>query len=171
MYRCCPSGRTIKKRGLADTSVWTCLWRGLVTGIQFIYVALSQGAWQGCDNRHRPIRVGASRCREGSGLLPPNRFDIFPTKEKTDLFSDVRFIPVIANVCLSFLTDMIPSRPRSYETVSIYASFLSPGGPICVMKLFLGAVSYSFQQFSVVLSTFENTHLMDGNLIQFYQSF
>ena len=75
----------------------------------------------------------------GSGLLPPNRFDIFPTKEKTELFSGVRFIPAIADVCLSSLTDMIPSRRRSYETVSIYASFLSPGGPICVMKPFLRA--------------------------------
>ncbi len=28
----------------------------------------------------------------------------------------------------------------------------------------------SFQQFSVIISTFENTHLMDGNLIQFHQS-
>lgn len=55
------------------------------------------------------------------------------------MFSDVRFIPVIADECLSFLTDIIPSRLRSYETVSIYASFLSPGGPICVMKPFLRA--------------------------------
>lgn len=83
-----------------------------------------------------PCRVGASRCRVGSGLLPPNRFDIFPTKEKTELFSDVRFIPAIADVCLSFLMDMIPSRRRNYETVSIYASFLNPGGPICVIRPF-----------------------------------
>ena len=31
-------------------------------------------------------------------------------------------------------------------------------------------LSCSFQQFSVIISTFENTHLMDGNLIQFHQS-
>lgn len=97
-----------------------------------------KGCGRGCVNRHRPAGSVLRVVAWGQGYCHLT-FDIFPTKEKTDLFSDVRFIPVIADVCLSFLTAVIPSRRRNYETVSIYASFLSPGGPFCVMKPFLTA--------------------------------
>lgn len=39
------------------------------------------------------------------------------------------------------------------------------------MMPFKEAASCSFQKFSLILITFENTHLVNGNLIQFYQSF
>lgn len=82
------------------------------------------------------------------------------------LFSDVRFIPVIVDVCLYFLTDMIPSRRRSYETVSIYASILPPGANLCYETDFDGL----FQLFSIVVAAFKYAHPMDGDLIELDQT-
>lgn len=57
--------------------------------------------WQGCVNRHRPAGSVLRVVAWGQGYCHLT-FGIFPTKEKTELFSDVRIIPGIADVCLSF---------------------------------------------------------------------
>ena len=60
-----------------------------------------KGCSRGCVNRHRPAGSVLRVVAWGQGYCHLT-FDIFPTKEKTELFSDVRFIPVIADVCLPF---------------------------------------------------------------------
>lgn len=61
-----------------------------------------KGCGRGGVNRHRPAGSVLRVVTWGKGYCHLT-FDIFPTKEKTELFSDVRFIPGIADVCLSFM--------------------------------------------------------------------
>lgn len=79
--------------------------------------------WQGCVNRHRPAGSVLRVVAWGQGYCHLT-FDILPTKGKTELFSDVRYMADDCR-CVSFFSD-------GYDSVT--AAKLRNGFDIC--KLF-----------------------------------